>query len=164
MAADSIYVNIPSIRGDSTDPAHPNWIDAFALTHETLHPAPSNGGGAGNPQFSDVSFLKNTDGSTIGLHLAVTRGNNLAEVMIDVCRDTGGQEECYYRLTLDQVLVTSHQLSGTTCADPGTCGGSQTESVSFAFGTICWIFTPYLNGQPQGELEECWNVVQNSPF
>ena len=167
-ADDTMFVNMQSggINGESIDPGHEDWIDAFALSHNQevgcdFTASPS--GNCGFANFSPISFLKRTDLSTPELHSHSLFSTVLPEVVIDVCRDGPGGPQCYYRLTLTTVSVTSVDLAGSACTDPAVCGGAQTESVSLDFFRIEWEFTTFdAQGTPTETDTQCWDRQSNS--
>jgi type VI secretion system Hcp family effector len=135
-AQDRIYVSFtdPNLRGDSTDPAHPNWIEAYGLEHGATF--------TGSFSYSPITFLKGVDRATPRLSWMVASGNVVSEAIIDVCREpAGGPQQCYYRLTLRDVRVAGASLAGQACIDPQGCGGSQSESIELAWTRLKWEFT-----------------------
>lgn len=141
-SAQEIYVQFtPAILGESTDAAHVNWIDAFALSNG-LSRACIPGGGCSAPSLQDVSFLKGTDRASAELNFRAATGAAYT-VDIDVCRTGVAAQECYYKLKLEGTTITSVQSSGSSCIDPGACGSYQTESVSLAFTKITWTYVRY---------------------
>jgi len=164
VAQTNMYVLIPEVPGESTEPAHPDWIVAFGLTHSfTICIDPMTVGPCGPAVFSEVAFLKLTDVSTPLLHQRVVTGQPISEVTIDVCAEPAGSIMCYYTLRLANVVLTRLDLAGSACEDPGSCGGAETESVSLTFSEVEWTFTPFQDGEPQPEISECWNVETNAP-
>jgi hypothetical protein len=81
LAQDSTFVLIPGILGESQDPHHENWIEAYGLS------ATSTGGeGTAEPEHGDIYVLKGTDSSTPLLFLRLSQATNLGTVNIEVCR------------------------------------------------------------------------------
>jgi len=147
-SAQEIYVQFtPAIPGDSVDPAHPNWIDAFALSHGLSRACPP-GGGCSQPSLSEVSLLKAADRASTELQYRSAVGGAYT-VDIDVCRAGPAGQECYYKIKLENTQITSVSVSGSNCVDPGACGGYQSESVSLAFTKITWTYVTFdAKGQP----------------
>ena len=152
FAQDTTYVLIPGIPGESTDPAHQSWIQAYGLNTASL----SSGGGT--PTHDDVYVLKGTDSSTPVLHQRLSGATNLGTVLIEVCRNpAGGGQECYYKLNLENALVTGVSLSGSSCIDPSTsCTPSQTESVGFSYTRITWRYVSFSKAQ---STCGCWDLA-----
>ena len=145
-----------SFDGDSTDPDHTNWIDAYGLDHGV---AASPTGGAAT--FTDVAFLKGTDKATVKLHEFLAKGLISPKVVIDVCRPGAGPGlNCYYTVVLENVKITAVDLAGSACVDPASsCTPPQTESVSLSFEKISWRNR---DAAGQNIHFECWDLQQNS--
>jgi len=156
-AQDMTFVQIPGLPGESTDAAHADWIDAYALDHGSVF------AGGGGPDFSEVAFLKGTDKSSPKLHTRLAGSTNLGTVAIEVCR-IGPPQECYYRLELTNTRIRSIDVAGSACIDPLTsCTPSQTESVAVFYEEIKWVYTEWDGGSPVGTVEGCWDLVSNTP-
>jgi type VI secretion system secreted protein Hcp len=148
-AAEQVFVNIPSIPGESTQVGHANWIDAFALSHDMQRP------GGGSPDFSEVSVLKATDRATAPLHLAGALSTNLGLVTVQVCGTGAGlPSRCYYKIELSNTRVQAISVAESACSGDG-CTPAQTESVSFSFTRIKWYYT-----DPAGnENSRCFDLT-----
>lgn len=154
VAQDRTFVSIAAIPGDSTDTGHLNWIDAYALDTGVVSPA---GGGAA--QFSDVAFLKGPDKATPHLHDAIAVGVVYPLAIIEVCRPGTPAQQCYYRVELTNASVSGVSLSGSSCVGSGACTPTQTESVSFRYTKIKWIYTPFTGGTPGTPVQRCFDLV-----
>jgi type VI secretion system secreted protein Hcp len=153
-----VLVSGGTITGESTDAAHPNWIDAYALD------VPVNAtfsGSIGTTHFQDVSFLKGTDKATSGLYDGIARGVNFALVTAEVCRSTAPQQ-CYFKVELTNAKLTSVDLSGSSCVGSGACTPAQTESVSFTYTRIKWTYTPWTGGVAGTPIVKCWDLTTAS--
>ena len=84
------------------------------------------GGGAGKVSVNDISVMKTTDKSTPELFKAVVVSSTKAP--LDKIVQHNGQE--YYKIELENVLVTSYQSSG------GSGGDRPMESLSLNFSKI----------------------------
>ena len=151
-AEDKTFVNISGAPGESTDGAHPNWIDAYALDYSVDSPS-----GAA-PNFKDVSFLKGTDKSTPILNNAAGLGTNLGLVTIDVCRNTSPQQ-CYLKVELSNAFLENISLSGSSCVGTGACTPSQTESISLRYTRIKLYYTPWTGGSPGTQVIRCYDLT-----
>lgn len=161
LAQDRTFVSILGISGGSQDFQHLGWIDAFAL--DTNVTRPFSGPGANPATFADVAFLKGTDQATPLLHVAVADGQIFGSATIEVCRMLGEQQQCYYRIELTEPIVSAVDLKGSACVGPGACTPSQTESVQLRYSTIHWFYTMWVNGQPGGVIDRCWDLVSQTP-
>ena len=151
LAQSKVFLQITSIPGNSTDPAHLGWIDAYAFS-EGL----SNAGGGGVPNIQDLNLTKGIDSASPPLHNACALFTNLGTVNLEICPAAGGA--CTYKIQLDNTMVSSTQSSGAACIAPGSCGaGPEAESISLTFTRIRWTYTP-----PGGAAKtSCWDRAAN---
>lgn len=158
-AQDRVYVNFQDsfLRGESNDPNHPLWIDAYGLEHG----ATTTGG---PPTVNRVSFLKGVDRATPRLNWLVATQNTLAtDVIIDVCHEpSGGPQQCYYRLTARGVRIGRVTLAGQACIDPDTCGASQSESVELVWARLKWTFTKFDAKGGTTTFTSCYDATKNN--
>ncbi len=160
-AQDMTYACIPGIPGESLEASHTNWIEAFGLDHGASNNAsPGAPGGPGAANLTNVSVLKGTDLATPLLHEALSAGNLLGDIVIDVCRTGAGpQPECYYTLVLQGTYIQAIDLAGSSCIDPATsCTPAQTESVTFTYTKISWTYTEFSNGKQGQTICKCWDA------
>jgi type VI secretion system Hcp family effector len=153
-AEDKTFISIASIPGESTDAAHPAWIDAYALD------AGITAAGGSSSAFQDIAVLKGTDKATPGLNDAISRQINLGLVTIEVCRNTAPQQ-CYYKIELTNTKMSGTSLSGSSCVGPGACTPTQTESVSFKYTKIRWTYTPWTGGVAGTPVTKCFDITLN---
>jgi type VI secretion system Hcp family effector len=159
-AEDKTYVQFPTIPGESTDPAHSGWVDAYALELGAVRPFTA-GGGTGAPEFKDVSVLKGTDKASPLLNLALALNTNLNLVTVDVCRTTTPQQ-CYFKVELTNTAVSEISLSGSSCVGTGACTPTMTESLSLHYSRIKWTFTPFTGGTPGTPVVRCYDLATGS--
>ena len=132
-AQEETYACLQGVPGDSVNADHMGWIVAYGLDHGSSYGTPST--------FTDVSILKGTDLASVKLHQYITQGIVLPKVVIDVCRPGGGATDCYYTLVLENVRLTQVDVAGSACVDTAmSCTPAQTESVSFDFEKITWVY------------------------
>ena len=154
-AAVDIFLKIQGVEGESQDSAHANEIDVLAWAwgmsqSGTMHLG--GGGGAGLPNFQDLSITKYVDKSTPKLMTAIGAGNhyNSAELVV---RKAGASALEYYTLTMTDVLVTSLTTGGS--------GGEDrlTENISLNFGKMNVTYIQVLHAKP---VEYDWDIVANT--
>jgi type VI secretion system secreted protein Hcp len=83
---------------------------------------------AGRADFGNLSVMKVTDATTPFLFSACVNGTNVGKVVLVYDKPVNGQPQDYYRITIDDALVTSHSISGSS--------ENPTESVTFAYQSI----------------------------
>jgi type VI secretion system Hcp family effector len=167
LAQDKIFVRIPGdeYAGESTDPAHLGWIEAFSLEHGGT--ATSTQGGIISTDYSPIRFTKGVDRSSHALFHSAAGGRSgpfASDVRIDVCRVIDDRtQECYYQLTLRGALVTRISLDGVACVEPGNCGSTQTETITVAWARLKWRYTVFQQpGIPGPFYEACRNAQDNN--
>jgi type VI secretion system secreted protein Hcp len=134
----AIYMQIDPIKGECTEEKHKDWIQIYSFSLGVSQPVSgftgTGGRAAGDASFSDLVITKEVDKASIDLNLYCTQGKHIAKLVLDICEDTG-EKVNYWKYELEDVMVSSIQLGGGT-------GGRPTESVSFAYRTIKYTYTP----------------------
>lgn len=152
MAQEKVYVTIPTIPGESTDPLHLASIDGYGLDHSATRPP------ASAAVISEVAILKGPDKATPLLHEALVLGTNLGLVKVELCgAPPSGPPRCYYRVELTNTKVTKVAVAESSCAS-GSCTPAETESVTFTFTRIQWVYT-----DPAGTvIKKCWDIATST--
>ena len=158
-----ILVEIDGITGESTDTTHPGTIATSSFQFGAANPtSPAIGGGSGpgKVSFTDITFTKSLDKASPALYLACAKGNRLKKATFYVrpTRRTSPPVE-FYRIILEDVIVTSVQTSGSSGDD------RPAESVSLAFAKIEFN---YYEARPDGSLtttpvKATWDITANRP-
>lgn len=154
-------LEIDGIPGESTAEGRLNLIEIQNFSFGASNPAAVGSGGlsAGKVSFSDISFSKVIDRSTPLLFLNSAQGKTIKKAVLYI-RKSGGDAKPleFYVLTMEDVLVTSVQSSGSS-------GDIPSESFSLAFGKI---HLSYRSQLPTGALGDPvrfgWDVVANRPY
>lgn len=159
IAADSIFLCSDSLEGETADQRYPGCIDVLAWSWGASIPIDqsSGGGGAGKVTFQDLNITKSVDKSSITLasHLPMGEVIPKLEILVDNC-----VSECnnsaYYKLTLEDVLVSSITLGGTAGDD------RPTEQVAFNFAKIQWCYST-IDAEGQLGSQDCggWDIERN---
>ncbi len=112
---------------------------------------------AGRASLSDVSIMKVTDKLTPLLFDDCATGNVLSKVEIIYDKPMGEGQEDYFKLEMEDVLITSVQLSGSS--------ENPTESVSFAYEKIKVMYNPEDDeGNLAGFVEKGYDLGTLKPF
>lgn len=126
------YLLIEGINGPST--SRTNAIDILSFSFGSSQTAVYGTGAsgkeakAGRADFSNLSVMKVTDKTSPFLFEACVKGSILPKVEIFYDKPVKGEQKDYFKITLKDALVTSHQLSGSN--------ENPSESVSFAFQAV----------------------------
>jgi type VI secretion system Hcp family effector len=150
VAQDTSFVLISQVAGESQDPDHPNWIEAYGLSTVSTNPG-------GGPVNESVHLLKGTDMATPLLMQRLLQATDMGQVRIEVCRNPPGGQECYYKLILEGTRVVGLSTSGSSCIDPSTsCTPAQTESVELSYSKITWTYVGFPGSGKSGCT--CWDA------
>lgn len=147
-AAVDYYLQIDGIDGESTDDQHRNQIEILSFSWGQSNPGITNqaygaggGGGAGKATFQDIHFTASASKATPKLMLAAATGQHIKSAKLFV-RKAGERQQDYYKIELQDVLVSSYQAGGQ--------GGSvPTDSFSLNFTKIQFEYSPQ---SPDGTL------------
>ncbi|HWD19329.1 MAG TPA: type VI secretion system tube protein Hcp [Verrucomicrobiae bacterium] len=144
-AADSAYLLLPGVPGDSTDAAHPKWINLQGFQFGVASP------GAGGPRFADLSIAKVIDSASPALAQASATGAYFSNATLQVAQST---DNLLYQITLDNVWVTgvSSAASATNTVFP--------EDATLRFGKISWTYVNYnKDGSVASNTVTSWDLL-----
>jgi type VI secretion system secreted protein Hcp len=154
------YLIIDGIPGPSTSLT--NAIDilsfSFGASNSSVIGAGSSGGEvtAGRANVSDISIMKVLDKTSPLLFDHCVGGKFISQVELDYYKPVGGQQTCYFKIVMNNALITSVQESGSN--------ENPAESVSFAFAKVKVSYNPEKDGKLQGWLEKGWNLSTLKTF
>ncbi len=162
MASDYL-LEIDGIEGESTDDKHRGWleIEAFSWGLTQLTALAGGGAGAGKPSFQDIHFTKLVDKSSPKLFLACASGQHIKKATL-VVRRAGKELQEYYKVTLEDVLVSSYQSSGASGGPAGVAAAVPIDEFAMNYAKIEFS---YRAQKPDGTLEQpvvaSWDLRQN---
>ena len=137
FAATDYFLKIEGVDGESTDAKHKGQIEIDSFSWGVSNSgsmAAGGGGGAGKASFSDLHFTKTVDKSSPKLMEAVATGEHLRSVDL-VVRKAGGDQLEYYKVTLQDVVISGYSTTGSS-------GEAPSESISLNFSKIVFEYTP----------------------
>ena len=129
MAVD-YYLQLDSIQGESKSKGFEDQIQLLSLSwggHQISSVKGTGGSGAGKVDLSDLSVMKYLDKATAPLFKSLCQGTHISKGLLSAVK-TGAANKPFLKITLQQVFVTSQQVSAST--------EIPTESVSFSFNEI----------------------------
>jgi type VI secretion system secreted protein Hcp len=112
------YLKVDGIDGESTDDKHKGQIEILSFSFGVDQPGSSatgGGGGAGKASFSDMTFSAHASKASPKLFLACATGQHIPSATFVIHRD--GETNAYYKVVLQDILVTSFQSSGSAEGD-----------------------------------------------
>jgi len=133
MAAVDYFLKLDGVPGESMDAKHKDEIHitscSFGATqHGTM--AFGGGGGAGKVQMQDFHFTKNVDKASPLLMQKCATGEHIKNAVLTL-RKAGKDQQDYCKVTFEDVLVSSYQLSGDANAN-----SLPVDSISLNFAVI----------------------------
>lgn len=126
------YLIVNGINGPSTSKT--NAIDVLSFSFGTSQTATYGVGAsgkeskAGRADFSNLSIMKVLDMTSPFLFEACVKATVIPTVQLLYDKPVQGTQQDYFKITLGDAIVTSHQQSGSS--------ENPTESISFAFQSI----------------------------
>ncbi len=152
---DSMYLRIDGIEGQVTAAGYVNQIAVQSWTWGASNPvtvgSATGGLTAGKVSMSELAIMKSADSSTPRLVEYASAAKHAPKAVLTVVRSTDGF--VYLRITLEDVMVTSLQLSA---ADE-----RPSESVSLSFARVG---IEYWAGPGKPRVASGWDLLKNMPF
>ena len=160
MAID-VYLQIDTIKGESTDSAHKDWIECKSVAWEVLQPksaTASTGGGhtAERCEHKDIVLTKLADLATPLLLQNCSSGKTFPKAKFEFLRaDSKGERVKYFEIELLNVLV-----SGVA---PEVNGGDILhETVSLKYSQVKWKYLQQkVTGGAGGNTAGGWDLSTN---
>ncbi len=158
MASDFL-LEIDGIKGESQDSKHKDTIEvdsfSWGVTNAGTH-ASGQGGGAGKANFQDIHFTASVGKASANLAMACASGKHITKAVLYV-RKQGENQQDYYVLTLEDLLVASYQsgdaAGGTTIP---------TDQFSLNFAKIKYEYKPQKkDGTLDAPVTMTWDLKQN---
>lgn len=154
------YLIIDGRPGPSTSKQDAIDILSFSFGASQTHViGPGSSGGetrAGRADLSNVSIMKVVDKVSPLLFDDCVTGNILKKVDIIYDKPMGDDQQDYYKIHLEDALITSIQHSGSN--------ENPMESISFAFQKIKVSYNPEKDGSLQGFIDKGFDVLKLKPW
>jgi type VI secretion system secreted protein Hcp len=131
---------------------------SFGASQTAVIGAGSSGGEArsGRASVSDVTIMKVLDKTSPLLFDDCVTGNYLKKVDIIYDKPMGDSQEDYFKIHMEDALITSIQLSGSS--------ENPVESISFAFSKVKVSYNPEDKGALQGFIDKGFDVLKLKPW
>ncbi len=156
MASDYL-LEIDGIKGESSDHKHKDTIEIESFSWGVSNAgsfSSGGGGGAGKASFQDLHFTTSVGKASPLLAKACATGQHIKKATLFV-RKAGKEQQEYYTVKLEDVLVSSYQGGGH-----GSGGGSSipTDQFSLNFTKIQFDYKPQ---KPDGTLDSAVTMKFN---
>jgi type VI secretion system secreted protein Hcp len=117
-SAGTMFLKLDGVQGESSDHKHKGDIEissfsfgagSFGAGGTQAH---GGGGGAGKTSFSSFTITKQVDKTSPQLQLSDLSGKHYKEADVFFARKAGKGQQDYLEIKLDEVRVSSYQVSG----------------------------------------------------
>lgn len=155
LSADgAAFVKFEGIKGESLDKDHQGWSDLLGLNQTTFQKlvdgSTSLAGSSGSGGL--ISVIKSFDKASPKIAESLSTGKILPMVEIQICKNSSDRV-CYYNYKLENVMISSYSVSGTTDSVP-------IEEISFNFEQIKITYSEIKQDGTIGKTSELkWNVL-----
>jgi len=158
MASDFL-LEIDGIKGESNDAKHKETIEiesfSWSVSNSGSHAAGS-GGGAGKASFQDLHCTANVNKASAVLMLKCATGDHIKKAVLFV-RKQGKEQQEFYTVTLEDLLVSSYQSGDATGGNP-----VPTDQFSLNFAKIKFEYKPQkTDGSLGSAITGTWNLKEN---
>ena len=154
------YLKIDGRPGAS--PSKKEHIDILSFSFGAAMPhviGPGSAGAearTGRADIHNVSIMKTVDKTSPLLFDDCVTGNILKTVDIIYDKPMGDQQDDYYKIHMENALITSIQHSGSS--------ENPVESVSFAFEKIKVSYNPEEEGKLKGFVDKGFDLMKLKPW
>ncbi|MFZ0707360.1 MAG: type VI secretion system tube protein Hcp [Candidatus Korobacteraceae bacterium] len=154
------YLKVDGRPGAST--SKQDYIDvlSFSFGASMAHViGPGSAGGearAGRANINDLSIMKAVDKTSPLLFDDCVTGNVLKTVDLIYDKPMGDQQEDYYKIHMENALITSIQHSGSS--------ENPMESISFAFEKYKISYNPEEGGALKGFIDKGFDLLAIKPW
>jgi type VI secretion system secreted protein Hcp len=159
MAKVDYFLKLDGVDAESTDDKHKGAIELESFSWgETQSGTAGRGGGAGagKVQPQDFHFVKKVDKATPVLFIGCATGHHYKSAVLTGRKAGGGQQE-YLKITLEDVLISSYQTSGSAHSDV-----VPTEQVSLNFAKLEFSYKEQkADGSLGGEVKQKYDFSAN---
>ncbi|TWT36537.1 hypothetical protein KOR34_14430 [Posidoniimonas corsicana] len=152
------FLKIDGIEGESKDSTHTNEIQLIGFNWGETQPASfvyGTGAGSGKVSMQDLTFTMRACKASPKLFLSCAKGEHIKEATL-VARKAGGDQEEFYQIKLEDVMVSSYNTGG------GTGDSLPMDTVTLAFAKISYQYRPQSDkGALETPVKAGWNLQEN---
>jgi type VI secretion system secreted protein Hcp len=110
----ALFMKVEGAPGESMNTKHKDWVDLESFHWGATQPSTmgvGGGGGAGKVSFHDLTCVAPVDRAYPALLVKCSSGEHISKVLIAGSK-AGGEEVEYFKITLEDVIVTAVDVSG----------------------------------------------------
>ncbi len=160
MAVD-MFLKIESLEGESQDKTHKGEIQILGfnwVVSQTGTSGVGSGSGTGKSEFQDLEVRKSVDRSSPVLMKLCASGAHMTAATLTV-RKAGGDALEYLVIRLEDLMVTSYQISGEPADDVVK------EVIRINYTRAAIHYTPQeSSGIGGAKISGGWNLKENAAF
>jgi type VI secretion system secreted protein Hcp len=153
----ALFLKVEGADGESANAKHKNWIDVESFHWGADQPSSMHvggGGGAGKVSFQDLTCNANVDKSYPTMLVFCASGKHVSKVQIAGAK-AGGDEVEYFKITLEDVLVTNVGVSGAN-------GAQVSVNYSFQAAKVKSEYSVQTKDGGKGATSEFgWDIKEN---
>ena len=159
-----IYMNYDGIQGSVTEQGHEKWVELQSFQWgigRAITSATGRGTNreASTPSVSEIVCTKNQDDASIKLFQAALWGEGKNCTIDFVKTASGGQQELYMQVKMEETLISSY----STSAAGGEATGSPMESFSLNFAKVEYNATLGDKSNKQGGSNKAgWDLAKSA--
>jgi type VI secretion system secreted protein Hcp len=152
-AADSAFLKLDGIPGESTAKGFENQIDVNAFTWGITTPNAPAGGGTGRATFQDLAVIKAVDAASPPLFAAAAAGRHVSNATLTVVTSGANPAE-YLRYCLRDLTVASVKQDEARAERPA-------ETVTFRYGQFAMAYGRQAPDGTRTFVTQGWDLVGN---
>ncbi|MDR0588117.1 MAG: type VI secretion system tube protein Hcp [Burkholderiales bacterium] len=158
-----IYLKIdnPSVKGESADKDHADWIELSSFSHSIVQPKSATASTAGGHtservMHADIVVVKDEDLSSPLLAQYCSGGQTFDQITIEFYRADGeGNRVLYKEVKLKHAIISS-------IATEASGAGVPSERLTFKYAAIQWKYTKQkIGGNQSGVTQGAWSLTKN---
>lgn len=153
------FLKIDGVESESTDDKHKGEIEVESFSWGQVQAGTAGhgaGAGAGKVQPQDFNFTKKVDKSSPVLFIACSTGLHYKNAVLTGRKAGGGQQE-YFKITMEDVMVSSYQLGGSGASDVVPM-----DQISLNFAKMELIYKEQKpDGSLGGEVKQKYDYAAN---
>jgi type VI secretion system secreted protein Hcp len=142
MASDYL-LEIDGIKGEAQDADYPGSIEVSSFSWGVTNPGSytnTGGPGTGRSSFQDLHFTASVNKASPALAKACATGQYCKDAKLHVSKSGAGDQQEYYTIILNDVLVSSYQTGGSEGSNT-----VPTDQFSLNFAKIEFDYLPQKN-------------------
>lgn len=153
----ALYLKVEGAPGESKDSKHKEWVDLDSFHWGVVQPhtAGTGGGmGAGKASFHDLTCVTSIDKASSAILGKCATGTHLGKITLSAAKAGGTQEE-YFKLDLEDVIVTAVDVNGANGAEIKTSYSFQGSKLKSSYKEQT------AKGSMGPSAEFNWNIKEN---